>query len=572
MFATPATAPEGAPLLAWLTLERALFGLVLLVAFGLRVFGLADPPLSPAESQRALAAWQLGANSGPEWWDAPAFVVANAGVFFAFGAGDVTARALPLLGGLLTIAALWMFRPWIGGLAVVVAGAMLALSPLHWTASRTASEDTLAVLVTMLLLWGLLRFDDDYHPLYRPLSATGLAVLVNLGAPGITGALALALGAACVYAVQPQGMPAPLLFRVLVSRPLSRSLLPFLSVFVLLGTGCFLFLKGFGFPSLPAWVHAAAPASGRFPWYESWLLLGGHELFALALGVPAAVLFLARWVQAPTLAQNQARGLWAVWALLSLTLLILGGQPDSTALFMAAFPLVVVTGIGIADLLQGIDVGSVRGLAAVSLPVAGLLWFAFMAIAHNLETAPDRGVPFIAMVSGLGAVLVLLLTALASVQPRGTLGLTAAILAGLFAVQALGGMAASGLRPLETRVDAAGVAPLTERLRLSKYTGGQQAQRVAIETELRPVYAWQLRDVPGVSYVRVVEPGPDLVVAGASTNLPPLPEYRRRALPFARTWVPQGWSWADTWRWIMWNQAAPGSLQDQRVVLMERTS
>src|SRR3972149_4331896 len=77
----------------YLTVETALFGVLLLLAFLIRFVRLDLPLLSPAESVRALGAWQLTQGQLPGWWDAPALVLATASGFVLFGASDATASA-----------------------------------------------------------------------------------------------------------------------------------------------------------------------------------------------------------------------------------------------------------------------------------------------------------------------------------------------------------------------------------------------------------------------------------------------------------------------------------------------
>ncbi len=565
------TTPNPAVRLPWLTVDRALFATILLVGALVRVVGLADRPLGLEESVRALAAWQLGSPTGPEWWDAPAFVALTAAVFFIAGASDAAARALPLAAGLACIASLWLFRPWLGVRGVLIAAAVLALSPASWAMARSTSEDTLAVLMTLWLLWGIIRFSDDYHPLYRPLTATGIALLLNLGAPGFTGMLALALGAVAVYAVQPQGLPTPLLLRVLVSRPFSRALVPFLSGFVLLSTGFLLYFKGFGLPSISAWVHATSPSAGRFPWYESWLLLSGYELPVLVVGVPAACVFLARWVQEPLGPSREARGLWAVWAVFALALLLLGGQPNLSAVFMASFPLSVVAAVALGDTLEAADRPSLSPLPILLVALVFLCWFGYMSVSHSLTVETRRGFPLAAILAGIGVLVVLALTVAGAWRPRVVLGALGVLAALGFSVQGVSLLAQSDLRPLEARTEASAVRAVTDRVRLSRYTEAANVQRIAIEAELRPVYAWQLREVPGVSFVRVVQAGPDVVVASQSTTLPAMPEYTRSEWTLTQSWVPQQWTWPDIWRWAVWGQAAAASKQDDRIVVLVRS-
>src|SRR3990172_9626616 len=80
-----------------LTVEAALFGVLILLAFLIRFVRLDLPLLSPAESVRALGAWQLTQGQLPGWWDAPALVLATASGFVLFGASDATAPPRPPL-------------------------------------------------------------------------------------------------------------------------------------------------------------------------------------------------------------------------------------------------------------------------------------------------------------------------------------------------------------------------------------------------------------------------------------------------------------------------------------------
>ena len=87
----------------YLTVETALFGVLLLLAFLIRFVRLDIPLLSPAESFRALGAWQLTQGQLPGWWDAPALVLSTALGFVLFGASDATARLAPALAGTVAV-------------------------------------------------------------------------------------------------------------------------------------------------------------------------------------------------------------------------------------------------------------------------------------------------------------------------------------------------------------------------------------------------------------------------------------------------------------------------------------
>lgn len=148
---------------AWLTVERALYGLILLLAIGLRFFLLTDQPLNGLEATNAWGAWLVAAGNDLNTEiapDSPLLHTLYTLSFWLFGAGEVVARAIPALCGVATIWLLWYWRSWFGRLGVLVAVFLLAINPWFTLYSRLADSTALTILLGILSLTALIRLTD----------------------------------------------------------------------------------------------------------------------------------------------------------------------------------------------------------------------------------------------------------------------------------------------------------------------------------------------------------------------------------------------------------------------------
>ena len=160
----PSAPPEpsiAAPGLAqWLTLERALYGCLLIVTLGVRFFALGNQPLNPLEA----------ANAWPAWLAASALHVADAPtptspllyalqslLFWLAGGGDTLARFLPALAGVGLVWLIWYWRDWLGRTVALLAALFLAIDPWLVAFSRLADGAMLSVFLGLLTLVGLTR-------------------------------------------------------------------------------------------------------------------------------------------------------------------------------------------------------------------------------------------------------------------------------------------------------------------------------------------------------------------------------------------------------------------------------
>ncbi len=146
----------------WLTLEIALWGLLLALALGLRLLRLDAAPLNAAEARGALAAWRFadgqGAPLGGDY--SPALFSGQWFAFLMLGASDQVARLWPALAGAGLVLAPALLRKQLGRWGALIAGFLLALSPTALTLSRTATGDVLAALGALLCAAGLWRWVD----------------------------------------------------------------------------------------------------------------------------------------------------------------------------------------------------------------------------------------------------------------------------------------------------------------------------------------------------------------------------------------------------------------------------
>lgn len=142
-------------LVDWLTVERALYALALMVGVGLRVVNLGAQPLSPWEAAGSWAAWL--AAKGLEVAQSPAPVSAlgyNAQwLLFWLGVdGDAGARWPALVAGIGLILAPWWVRTLLGRSTALLLAYLLALDPWLVQFSRFADGAMLALALGAALL------------------------------------------------------------------------------------------------------------------------------------------------------------------------------------------------------------------------------------------------------------------------------------------------------------------------------------------------------------------------------------------------------------------------------------
>ena len=551
-----------------LTIEAFLFLSILIVASAIRLGWVSASPLDPTETMRALAAWRLHDGLPPGWWDAPLTVLLQTGAFILFGASDAAARLPSLLAGAGGIAALWLYRPWLGRWPVLIAAAFMAISPSAVLAGSRAQEESLALAVTLLLGWRLLRALDERGSKDGLWPALGMAALLTLGYPGVTGLLALALFAAAVTTVHAlQGRPLPVLW--------SPSVVPIAAIVAalfLLTTSFLHFIPGAGLPSLVAWTQHFEPTWEPYPWYRSWLLLGASDLPALALGVPTGIAALLRWAARDPSPEDDALAFFGLWSVMALAFLLLSPTAGLAQLSLVAVPSTVLTGHLLARGLRGLTPQLLNrrwvnlGAAALLLTFAGLVLL-------QTSVRPDGGLfssrtlAFIALV----AAALLLSPAVLAQHSRPISALAGVAFSFLALVHGLATLAMPGNWPGAAQVNPAMVSALTQLTATSPYTGIGSAPQVGVANSVNDAVAWPLRSVIAVNFGAEPPPEVDIIVTSEAAAQELTGVYRAHPMTLVEAKNFQDWGGQEVWRWLVFGELPMDPAATQRGALLVRT-
>ncbi|MCB0189500.1 MAG: hypothetical protein KDE31_34750, partial [Caldilineaceae bacterium] len=147
------------PFLAWVHVERAFYGLLVLIGAGLRLGWLRVEPLNSLEAGQAWSAWLAvngSGNSGPAP-DSPLLYSVQTLLFWLLGPGDAIARVVPALCGVGVIALLWYWRAWLGQITTLLAALLVTVDPWLTASSRLADSAMLALFLALLTITGLLQ-------------------------------------------------------------------------------------------------------------------------------------------------------------------------------------------------------------------------------------------------------------------------------------------------------------------------------------------------------------------------------------------------------------------------------
>ena len=139
----------------WLlvSLESALYVVILIAAVAMRFSYLGYWPLLSGEVRQAWEAWNLLQGGIPETTSySPLLFTGNLFNFFAFGASDAVARLWPVLFGAILVFLPYLLRNKLGRAGALVAAALLALSPTFLYFSRVLDGNIVAAACALALV------------------------------------------------------------------------------------------------------------------------------------------------------------------------------------------------------------------------------------------------------------------------------------------------------------------------------------------------------------------------------------------------------------------------------------
>ncbi len=377
--------------------EGWLYGLAFFLALGLRLFRLGALPLTDAEAQWALQAWQLAQGKHPLLGSQVAYLVPAAFFFFVFGSFNFFARLAPALSGSALVWLPWLFRRQLKPRPALILAFGLALEPGLLALSRQAGSPILAITF-LLFAWGFWEQN-------RPRPAGIFAALALLSGPAFWAGL---LGLGITWAIRqgvesrPAGESAagPAAKRPDWTEAL-KSGLPVL----ILGSSLF-FLSPNG---LSAWLNA-------LPEYLSgWSRptgVGALRLFlALLIYQPFAVVFAAL-----AIGRGWRRGggrilRLTLWLFVALALAVFYPAHQVSDLGWPLLPLWALAALGVAPYLR-LERASRREAAGVAGFTVFLLLFAWLDLTGLLWTPSPSPQASLRWVLLVGALLLLLVSLL----------------------------------------------------------------------------------------------------------------------------------------------------------------
>lgn len=542
-------------LLAWLTVERFLYGTIFLAALGIRLAGLGRWPLDEAGANTALAAWRTiqGSAWRPELYS-PLLYDVNLILFYLTRATDAAARLLPALGGALLALVPYGLRSLLGRRGALAAAALFAFSPGWVHFSRRADGAALPALAVMLLMLAAVRYRRIREGRVWRLGAIALGAGLTAG-PGIyTPLLSLSLLAWAAWLSRGRW---PSAWRALqeLAAGLRREHAYLLSgTVLLLASGLTFNPGGIGASANLAGEWAGALLSGvrQWPWYQALRNLAVYEHLTVAL----ALVGVGRACRCRSAVDV---GL-SLWAGLALVLSVALGHRASFWLPGLLLPLTLLAGRGVEwawDRLFGHFAWQDLAVWAIlTTPLA----FAYLELASYLFAGQVVTLWF-----AVGA-LALLILAWAGywlwTQRPGALTVGVLLLFVTLFIPTVRASTAlayqTGLDPREPILD--GWVPSGEWHKFKAFLASYSARQagdpylleIAYEPSLDPWLSWYLCDYPQARSVPDVrlESGTAALIAPAQAE-PPQGGYVGQRFRWRERWEPQRVSTRDWIRWFL---------------------
>ncbi len=570
----------------WLTVERTLYLVAVIVAVGLRLFALDLQPLAPTEAHQAWVAWQLahGESIAAVRDVSPLLMSLNRLLFWLTTGGDALARLWPALAGAVLVLLPYGLRSHLGRGAALATSFLLAVSPLLVASARVVDGTSLAILGVVLALVGAARSlvpADDASPDPRlaqwPVWAgIGVGMALASASAAVTGLLAVAGGVLLFARHEVTAWGDSL--RGLVR----RALWPAVLTFVLGATGLLLFWPGLGAAGdlLARWLaHLAAPADAP-PWWWPLGVLVQREPFV----VLSSVIFVILWLARVPLARTWVVRTFMLWAGIALLVAVLGR--DAGDLAMLVVPLCFLAGMALAALATWLrsQIGGETGqpgwreewiILATSLVLSVTLLFYFTRWTYIPDTPVSLLLGSLALFgllvllfavstfwlgwrSVLGVLTIFLLVVTGFVQLRSVWMLNHDPALARYLVEPYRTVSSPDVRSL--------VATLEERS--ARQTGDEHRFHVEIvDGPTAEVWQWYLRlfDQVQVTMSPISTANPDAVITSLTED-PAVPLPGATGAPFVVTnrWTPAGLSGPDLVRWWLYAEAdtPPESVQN----------
>ncbi len=530
-------------------LEPVLWAALIGFALALRFASLDHLPLTTAESARAFNAWLVSEGRVPDSWSGDVTAALTSYLFRIFGSGETVARLVPAVSGLALVVSLWFARRHFGRGSALLAGILIAISPLAIHSSRSAFSLALGGFLSIVMVLSLLAYLEKPRPL--PIAILSAAAGLGLASDPIATSTVVALVGfvALEAAWRRDGAVSSAIatFRKtsdhwrLAALALAFTLL--LGI-VQLGTD----IDRLSLPGLRQWVGMFDLPGDDLPRFYQLSVLAGYEWPLLLGGAAAYIVLVRRWVtasRAPSLVQR----LLLTWATVALFVVAFATQRDSGQLLLLLLPLSLLAASLIEEAVSSVDWGLIkRWWPALALPLV-LATFAFLELSRWAEQGSD--------ISGTEkALLVLALLAAAAILAGGfsfsgrnglivALPVATALALPFLIHSSLSLSFGDGAEFAVYRRFTPGVELLSDAVALE---AEQRGSPVAVEHPARDAIAWHLRD-SGV--VLEDPPAGSLIVTEAGRAAPPGFTPLGGSWRVAEGWIPPNFDLLPAWRWLV---------------------
>src|SRR3990170_5148755 len=335
--AVEAVEPGPGAAVVTISLDAVLWRGLVLIAALLRFVSLDRLPFSEAESARAFAAWAVSEGSVPDGWPGDVTAALTSHLFRIFGSSETVARIVPAIAGSALVASFWFAGRYAGRGVALLAGALIALSPLAVYTSRSAFGFALGGLLSMVMVLSLLAYVERPRQLPAVIlfAASGLAVASDPIATSTAIAIAAFIAVEAAWRNGGTVNEAVAAFRSARDhwRPAALALAAALVLGVVqLGTD----IDHLSLPGLRQWAEMFALPRDGLPWHYQVSLILAYEWPLLLTGAAGYLLLIARWRRSRGLSLVQR--LLAVWATVAIVTVAFATRRESGQFLLLLLP------------------------------------------------------------------------------------------------------------------------------------------------------------------------------------------------------------------------------------------
>ena len=340
--AAAAPAEDTAAIAVTLSVETVLWTAVIGFAFGLRLASLGHLPFSVAEASRAFGAWMVSKGHVPDGWTGDLGAAFTAHLFRIFGPGETVARVIPALSGCALVASFWFAKRYFGRGSALLAGGLIAFSPLALDASRSAFGFALGGFLSMVMVLSLLAYLEERRRLAVGVFAGAAGLALGSDPIAVSTLLALVAFIAIEAAWRQDGAVTQAIATLRKSRDHWQPAAGSLAVAVVLGVVQFgTDIDRLSLPGVRQWADMfSLPGDGLPRLYQLSLLIG-YEWPLLVAGGAAYLVYAYRWA-ARSGADALVHRLLIVWATVAIIVVALATNRQSGQLLALLVPLALL--------------------------------------------------------------------------------------------------------------------------------------------------------------------------------------------------------------------------------------